>query len=183
MAIDVKAIALIDRWWHVITKFADDEANPSLPANFYNAQRAVMDVVRAHGADAGPFFEVGELAMRHVGMIGAGVFGARDPYATIGDLVNAIWRAIPAKDALLEELRRGPIGESKGIPPEHRTKAISKGLAAKLLGRPNPDSGVKWLNACIADGTISCESMSPKSHIFDLRQFSKETHDRLRPKK
>ncbi len=57
------------------------------------------------------------------------------------------------------------------IPAEHRTRAMSKCKAAKYLGRPNPDSGVKWLNKCIEDGTISCETLSAQSHVFDRRQF------------
>jgi hypothetical protein len=57
------------------------------------------------------------------------------------------------------------------IPREHRSKAIGKQKAAQLLGRLNRDSGVKWLNKCIEDGTITCEKLGRTSFIFDKRQF------------
>ena len=62
------------------------------------------------------------------------------------------------------------------IPPEYRTKAMSKRQAAKYLGRPNPDSGVRWLNKCIKDGTIACEFLSRNSHIFDRRESLASTN-------
>lgn len=69
------------------------------------------------------------------------------------------------------------------IPSEHRSKAITKQLAAELLGRGNPDSGVKWLNECIEHGIITCEKMTRQSYIFDMRQFPAESLSRLTPAK
>jgi len=57
------------------------------------------------------------------------------------------------------------------IPAEYRTKAMSKQQAAAYLGHANPDSGVRWLNQCIQDGTIRCEQLSRQSYVFDMRQF------------
>ncbi len=65
------------------------------------------------------------------------------------------------------------------IPVEHRTKVMAKKNAAKLLGRPNSDSGVKWLNACIEDGTIRCEKINRQTFVFDKRDFPKEAHAKL----
>lgn len=67
------------------------------------------------------------------------------------------------------------------IPAEYRSKPISKKLAAKLLGRLQEDSGVKWLNLCIADGTITCEPHTRLSSVFDIRQFPEATHAKLLP--
>lgn len=69
------------------------------------------------------------------------------------------------------------------IPPEFRSKPIAKKIAAKLLGRGCEDSGVKWLNDCITDGTIACEGLSRQSFVFDIRQFPESVHPRLLPPK
>lgn len=69
------------------------------------------------------------------------------------------------------------------IPPEFRSKPIAKKVAAKLLGRGCEDSGVKWLNDCITDGTIACEGLSRQSFVFDIRQFPESVHPRLLPPK
>jgi hypothetical protein len=69
------------------------------------------------------------------------------------------------------------------IPAEFRSKPLSKKKAAQLLGKPNEDSGVKWLNACIKDGTIRCEDHTRQSFVFDLRQFPESVHDQMRPDK
>ena len=77
----------------------------------------------------------------------------------------------------------GRLLSTKTIPPEFRSKPIAKKLAATLLGKPNEDSGVKWLNACIDDGTIDCEPHSRQSFVFDIRQFPEAVHPRLLPPK
>jgi len=69
---------------------------------------------------------------------------------------------------------------STTIPAQYRTKVMTKKNAAKLLGRPNPDSGVKWLNDCIKDGTISCEEINRQTFVFDKREFPKETQPSLK---
>ena len=79
----------------------------------------------------------------------------------------------------LKAKQHSPLENCDVIPAEYRTKTMSKAQAAKLLGRSNRDSGVKWLNQCIADGTITCESLSCQSHIFDCRQFPKSVHDQI----
>ncbi len=68
---------------------------------------------------------------------------------------------------------------SAKIPPKFRSKPISKQKAAKLLDKPNPDSGVEWLNQCISDGIITCESHSRQAHVFDIREFPEPVHDQL----
>lgn len=65
---------------------------------------------------------------------------------------------------------------SNGLPAQYRSKGITKQLAAKLLGQHNPDSGVKWLNACIDDGTITCIKLTRQRFVFDLRQFPANKH-------
>lgn len=67
------------------------------------------------------------------------------------------------------------------IPAEFRTKAITKTRAALLLRGGNPDSAVEWLNQCIEDGTVSCETLSRQSHVFDVRQFPESARDQLLP--
>lgn len=66
------------------------------------------------------------------------------------------------------------------IPPGHRSKPISKKQAARLLGQLNEDSGVRWLNDCIADGTIACEQQSRQRFVFDCRQFPVGAQEQLR---
>ena len=70
----------------------------------------------------------------------------------------------------------------KAIPTEFRSKPITKTLAAKLLGKPNADSGVVWLNSCIKDGTITSESVSRQSHFFDIRHFPDSVQGQLQVK-
>ncbi len=68
------------------------------------------------------------------------------------------------------------------IPPEHRTKPLTKKQAAKYLGRcGNEKRAVEWLNKCIADGTISWEETSRQSGFYDIRQFDPEKHRLIRP--
>lgn len=69
------------------------------------------------------------------------------------------------------------------IPPAFRTKAMSKSRAARYLRDGNVDSAVDWLNACIADGTIACETLSRQSHVFDVRQFPDEVQQSIVPTK
>lgn len=73
------------------------------------------------------------------------------------------------------------VEEFEEIPPEFRTKPITKKLAAKCLGKENEDSGVRWLSECIEMGLIRCEKMSRQAFVFDLRQFPKESHSKLKP--
>lgn len=73
-----------------------------------------------------------------------------------------------------------PIAEN-AIPPEHRSKPLTKKKLAALLGRPNEDSGVKWLNNCIADGIFRCEKYSRQSYVFDLREFDAAVQNQIRP--
>ena len=68
------------------------------------------------------------------------------------------------------------------IPTEYRTHAITKKKAAAHLRPGNPDSGVEWLNNCIADGTITCKQYSRQSFVFDLREFPSAAQASLRPK-
>jgi len=69
------------------------------------------------------------------------------------------------------------------IPPEHRSRAMTKTEAAQLLRGPgNASGGREWLNQCIAEGTIYCESLSRTQHVFNVRQFPEEVRDRMRPK-
>ncbi len=67
------------------------------------------------------------------------------------------------------------------IPAEFRSKGISLQKAATFLGRPSPDSGVRWLKKCINDGTIACESLGRTSHVFDMRQFPQSVHRLMTP--
>jgi hypothetical protein len=67
------------------------------------------------------------------------------------------------------------------IPAEYRTVAMPKSKAAGYLRPGNRKSAVRWLSQCIEDGTISCESLSPNSHVFDIRQFPVTVHASIRP--
>jgi hypothetical protein len=74
------------------------------------------------------------------------------------------------------------LADSTGpIPAEFRTKAMTKQQAAAYFNRPNPDSGVRWLNRCIADELIRCEPLSRQSFIFDSRQFPASVQHLLFP--
>jgi hypothetical protein len=68
-----------------------------------------------------------------------------------------------------------------GVPAEFRTQAMSKKKAATYLRQGNSDSAVEWLTQCIVDGTISCESLSRQSHVFDVRQFPAAVQGQIRP--
>ncbi len=94
-------------------------------------------------------------------------FGAAKPYADANNVVRALY--IPARTMEVPAT----------IPVAYRSRAISLAKAAKLLGRPNADSGVPWLKACIADGTIRCEQLSRQSYVFDRRQFPPEAQNSL----
>jgi hypothetical protein len=67
------------------------------------------------------------------------------------------------------------------IPPAHRTRAMTKQRAARYLRGGNADSAVEWLNKCIIDGTITCETLSRQSHVFDVRQFPESVRDSILP--
>jgi hypothetical protein len=74
------------------------------------------------------------------------------------------------------------LAKQRAIPTQYRTRAMSYREAAKYLGRPNPDSGVKWLKKCITDGIISCETLSPRAHVFDCRQFPPNVQGSILPR-
>jgi hypothetical protein len=69
---------------------------------------------------------------------------------------------------------------STRIPPENRTRVLSKKEAAGYLGRPNEDSGVRWLNRCIADGTIRCEELSRQGFVFNILAFPEPVRPLIR---
>ena len=77
--------------------------------------------------------------------------------------------------------RDSDVEDSSKIPSEHRTRVLTKREAAKFLGKPNPSSGVKWLNQCIKDGAIHCESFNRQSFVFDIREFPGSERAKLRP--
>lgn len=99
------------------------------------------------------------------------------PHLNLSVLSTAITQEWAATLKKLEEKSPPP----NKIPAEFRTKAITKKLAAKLMGRPNEDSGVKWLNQCIEDGSIICEKLSRQGFVFDIRDFPEHVHPQLSP--
>ncbi len=77
-------------------------------------------------------------------------------------------------------LLKAEILKSQRIPPENRTKVMTKCKAAELLGRPNKRSGVEWLNECIKDGIYSCENAGSKqAWVFDRTQFPAAVQDQI----
>jgi len=106
-----------------------------------------------------------------------------DPFTASAELLNLIVLGGLEETALGGGPPSEPASEGgqqvTAIPSEHRSKVISKKKAANLLGRPNPDSGVKWLNDCIKDGTIRCEEINRQAFVFDKRQFPNKAQSSL----
>lgn len=78
---------------------------------------------------------------------------------------------VPQVEGRLLALQDANKAGATGIAAEHQTKPISKKKAAKLLGKPDESSGVRWLNKCIEDGTIRCTQRSRTAYVFDRRDF------------
>ena len=110
-----------------------------------------------------------------------------DPRQLAPDVERAVYDlfCLPESlgDRLLSALQqtRAKTGAAT-IPPEFRTCAMTKRKAASYLRKGNADSAVEWLNQCIKDGTISCETLSRQSHVFDVRQFPDNVREHLLPK-
>ena len=72
-----------------------------------------------------------------------------------------------------------PSAALKTIAPENRSRPITKRKAATLLGQVG--DGTKWLNKCIADGTIRAEKKTRQSYVFDLTDFPEQFWGQLTP--
>jgi hypothetical protein len=101
---------------------------------------------------------------------------------------NPFLESVAAIDSLVDTASRVKGTESDGngqivgtIAPEFRTRAMTKRKAAGYLRGGNSDSAVEWLNNCIGDGTISCETLSRQSHVFDWRQFPESVRKYILP--
>lgn len=70
---------------------------------------------------------------------------------------------------------------TKQIPPQFRTRIMSKKQAVAHLRPGNEDSGVRWLNDCIEKGVIHCQKISRQCHVFDWREFPEKVLDRIKP--
>jgi hypothetical protein len=66
-------------------------------------------------------------------------------------------------------------GQSGKIPPENRSRPLQKHEAARLYRQ-----SVKWLTACMNDGTIKFEMKSRQSFIFDVTEFPAESQHKAR---
>lgn len=87
-----------------------------------------------------------------------------------------------AKQLRARSGRREADPQPAGIPPDKRTKPLTKKQAAKLLGRHGDENrAVEWLNACIEDGIIRWEKRSRQSGIYHRDDFPAEVQDRIRP--
>lgn len=62
-------------------------------------------------------------------------------------------------------------GTSPNIPSENLSPVTSLKKAARLLGRPNEDSGVRWLKKSIEEGDIRAVCVSRQGYQFDKTQF------------
>jgi hypothetical protein len=97
---------------------------------------------------------------------------------TLDDLARRLSAASPQNEAIAAA-SRPPEGGST-IPSRYRTIAMTKQKAAGYLRPGNPDSAVDWLNQCIADGTIPCETLTRQSHVFDVRNFPESAYQFIR---
>ncbi|MDB2525763.1 hypothetical protein N9X53_03660 [Mariniblastus sp.] len=70
---------------------------------------------------------------------------------------------------------------STQIPPEFRTKPLTKIKAARAMGKSGDKSRcVTWLSKCINDGLITAERMNRQSYIFDTRDFPSYQHSKIK---
>ena len=70
------------------------------------------------------------------------------------------------------------------IPPERRTKPITKIKAARALGRDGDKSAaVEFVTKCIDDGIIAAQKMNRQSWVFDISDFPESSHNELKPSK
>lgn len=91
------------------------------------------------------------------------------------DTADALEPAIRATDAKSES------GVST-IPPDKRTKPMTKKRAARLLGRTGDENrAVEWLNACVDDGTIRYEKRSRQSGVYHRDDFPPEAQSAIAP--
>ncbi|TWT86589.1 hypothetical protein Mal64_34160 [Pseudobythopirellula maris] len=72
-------------------------------------------------------------------------------------------------DEAIEQDEEHDQATAEVILPEHRSRPVTKRRVACLIGKTNPDSGVKYLNKLIEDGEIKCIEVTRQSYIFDLR--------------
>ncbi len=122
------ALEDFENWWLHVTEYANFEGNHELPRDFYKRNNKVCDFVEnVAQRDVTPFHEIGALVKRHVGIICSDPDYPRDPdpHATISDIHNAIWRALPAKAQYINQLlasHKNPPAEARLTPNEERAK-------------------------------------------------------------
>jgi hypothetical protein len=81
------------------------------------------------------------------------------------------------EEQILEELNDlTPRGK---IPPEERTRPMTRKEAAELLGLGKGKVAVEVLRQSIEEGTIQCESISRERHFFSKADFPPEVRDQL----
>jgi hypothetical protein len=65
------------------------------------------------------------------------------------------------------------------IPVKYRTKPMSLKTAARLMGYGEGKDAVERLRATIEVGAVACETLTRKQHVFDRRDFPKESQSKL----
>jgi len=98
----------------------------------------------------------------------------------IDNQVRRLRRAIASKGEIAPQEK---LKSNDGHPIEaaYRTRPLTKKKAAKLLGRDgDTSSAVKWISNCIKDGTITAEKLNRQNFIFDIREFPKDSHAKLK---
>jgi hypothetical protein len=172
--IDVNNVDDLVLWLRAKLNWFATDQNVLDSAYHSSAYRHVFDEAQAYAAGLGP---LGSLD----------ILGVAPPTSLIGDSqVHArIGAEVQRKlELLLDHLTDGkPRGKKAraSISAQYRTRAMSKQKAAELIRGGNSDSGVEWLNKCISDGTISCETLSRQSHVFDWREFPASVKSKILP--
>jgi hypothetical protein len=109
--------------------------------------------------------------------------GPSRPKLAPSQLWLAEMRAIRQEAEAVLANRRSPKPHKK-IPPEHRTRPMTMGEAARLMGYSrtrDTKAAVKTLRAAIDSDSIACERLSRQSYIFSRLDFPKEVWPKLTP--
>jgi hypothetical protein len=89
-----------------------------------------------------------------------------------------IHRYIASLDELIRDELNDMAPRAK-VPPEERTRPLTRQEAAKYLRLGEGKVAVEVLRQMIKEGTIRCESISRERHFFSKRDFPPDVRDQL----
>lgn len=100
----VDELNLVGDWWLQVTEYANCEGDYQLRDDFYDLCWRTFRLAAKYETGSEELKYLGDLIQRREGILGRGKLGEVDPHATMSEIVNAVYRAVPSKDKLIHAI-------------------------------------------------------------------------------